>query len=621
MGKFHKKDQLAHGLFISARDTSAEVEEINPLIISIESYQESAAVESGHSKKKNKKHKHKSPIKSLKPLLRSLPVNKKKDKTRLDDSFGSSLLDYSDNTLDKADVLMQRPPINMFISNKDSGLDRSSGHSTSVEATDEMINFAQFDTSETDYQSIPAPPPLSRVEDVSLARPSEPTKKICRANSASTISDTSINSARSFWGEFKSKLPGSPFRNTRKRSGKVLWGIVRSRISDINMMRLNSLDEEDSSGDIGESIEDGLDIKLIYCIYGIALYLLVGTLFYSVVFETWSVVDSLYFSVVTFTTVGYGDFYPTSHMARLFTSIFSMVGISFLGLALGVIGNKVIEMKLDTVAKEMSEQNAHAVFQAYGVFSKSCLDLTFGENENSKVEGSLVTPSLPFRFIHALCQYLPAIAFVAGGSIFIAWFEGWNWSQAFYYGTMTTTTVGYGDLVPTTSPMRLFAIFYIPVSVAIMGNILGSVAGMVMDMKRERMLQSIRHRRLRVKDLLAMDEDGDGNVTELEYTKFMLLKMQKVDEDLLEELHKQFSHFDADNSGVLAKSDLYEMAKRRSKEPSSKLRLSGYKSYLLRQADAKKRRNRGKPPKASKGVSFTSLSASVLEKAPLNRSS
>jgi len=169
--------------------------------------------------------------------------------------------------------------------------------------------------------------------------------------------------------------------------------------------------------------------------------------------------------------------------------------------------------------------------------------------------------------------------------------------------------------------MRLFAIFYIPVSVAIMGNILGSVAGMVMDMKRERMLQSIRHRRLRVKDLLAMDEDGDGNVTELEYTKFMLLKMQKVDEDLLEELHKQFSHFDADNSGVLAKSDLYEMAKRRSKEPSSKLRLSGYKSYLLRQADAKKRRNRGKPPKASKGVSFTSLSASVLEKAPLNRSS
>jgi len=376
------------------------------------------------------------------------------------------------------------------------------------------------------------------------------------------------------------------------------------------MMRLNSLDEEDSSGDIGESIEDGLDIKLIYCIYGIALYLLVGTLFYSVVFETWSVVDSLYFSVVTFTTVGYGDFYPTSHMARLFTSIFSMVGISFLGLALGVIGNKVIEMKLDTVAKEMSEQNAHAVFQAYGVFSKSCLDLTFGENENSKVEGSLVTPSLPFRFIHALCQYLPAIAFVAGGSIFIAWFEGWNWSQAFYYGTMTTTTVGYGDLVPTTSPMRLFAIFYIPVSVAIMGNILGSVAGMVMDMKRERMLQSIRHRRLRVKDLLAMDEDGDGNVTELEYTKFMLLKMQKVDEDLLEELHKQFSHFDADNSGVLAKSDLYEMAKRRSKEPSSKLRLSGYKSYLLRQADAKKRRNRGKHQRHLRG--FPSLLCPLL---------
>jgi voltage-gated potassium channel len=44
-------------------------------------------------------------------------------------------------------------------------------------------------------------------------------------------------------------------------------------------------------------------------VYLVLITLLAGTIFYSLV-EGWSVVDALYFSVTTLTTVGFGDRVP-----------------------------------------------------------------------------------------------------------------------------------------------------------------------------------------------------------------------------------------------------------------------------------------------------------------------
>ena len=51
-----------------------------------------------------------------------------------------------------------------------------------------------------------------------------------------------------------------------------------------------------------------------------------GTLFYWVV-EDWGPVDAFYFSVVTLTTVGYGDLAPTNEWSKLFTVFYIFVGI------------------------------------------------------------------------------------------------------------------------------------------------------------------------------------------------------------------------------------------------------------------------------------------------------
>jgi voltage-gated potassium channel len=61
----------------------------------------------------------------------------------------------------------------------------------------------------------------------------------------------------------------------------------------------------------------------------VVLVLLIGTTFYTVV-EDWSILDSLYFSVITLTTVGYGDFTPESTFGKIFTILYIFFGLGFL---------------------------------------------------------------------------------------------------------------------------------------------------------------------------------------------------------------------------------------------------------------------------------------------------
>ena len=69
--------------------------------------------------------------------------------------------------------------------------------------------------------------------------------------------------------------------------------------------------------------------------------LLIGTVFY-VRAEGWSVLDALYFCVVTLATVGYGDFAPRTSVGKAFTIVYILIGAGVFvvlaaELAVGVI--------------------------------------------------------------------------------------------------------------------------------------------------------------------------------------------------------------------------------------------------------------------------------------------
>ncbi|MEA3409809.1 MAG: potassium channel family protein [Candidatus Eisenbacteria bacterium] len=84
------------------------------------------------------------------------------------------------------------------------------------------------------------------------------------------------------------------------------------------------------------------EFRGLFALTGVLM--LTGTLFYRAV-EGWSALDSLYFSVTTLTTVGYGDLAPSTPAAKVFTIVYLLVGVGVLVVFVGRLASYVLEAR------------------------------------------------------------------------------------------------------------------------------------------------------------------------------------------------------------------------------------------------------------------------------------
>lgn len=82
------------------------------------------------------------------------------------------------------------------------------------------------------------------------------------------------------------------------------------------------------------------------------------------------------------------------------------------------------------------------------------------------------------------------ILVLGGGTIMFHALEDWTWIQSFYFTVATSTTVGYGDIHPTSDISRLATSFFILFGVGILVSAIGYIGSFFIKRSEERLIEN-----------------------------------------------------------------------------------------------------------------------------------
>ena len=88
--------------------------------------------------------------------------------------------------------------------------------------------------------------------------------------------------------------------------------------------------------------------NIIRALIMLGLVLLIGTAGY-VVIEGWQILDAIYMTVITITTVGYGEVRTVSPIGRVFTLVLICMGMGIIAYTLGMVAQVMVELQVRSI--------------------------------------------------------------------------------------------------------------------------------------------------------------------------------------------------------------------------------------------------------------------------------
>lgn len=228
------------------------------------------------------------------------------------------------------------------------------------------------------------------------------------------------------------------------------------------------------------------NFKKVFMLLG--AYLGVGTLCFFLIRnqiegkKTNGFVDSLYFCVVTMTTVGYGDLVPHRVYAKLLACTYVFTGMAFGGLFLSKAADKIVENQEILLVKAFH-------------LNEQCVDGFETVHKHNK-----------HKFLVVL---LALVVLMVLGTLFLYLVENLGFVNAIYCVCCTITTLGYGDESFSTERGRIFAVFWILSSTICLAQCFLYLAELYTERRQRKLVQWVMSRKFTWSDLEAADLDHD----------------------------------------------------------------------------------------------------------------
>lgn len=214
---------------------------------------------------------------------------------------------------------------------------------------------------------------------------------------------------------------------------------------------------------------------------------------------TCSIVDALYFCIVTMCTIGYGDIVPSTNLTKMFTCVFILVGFGFIDILLSGLVTFVLD-KQETVLMHTVDDSSH-----YDIAKTYIVDVAKGR----------------MRIRMKVCLALAAVVLCIGiGTLVVHRLENLSWVDSFYLSVTSVTTVGFGDYAFKSMEGRLFAVVWLLVSTLAVARAFLYLAELRIDKRNRVIAKWILNREMTIGDLVAADLDNNGIVR---YLPFSLL--------------------------------------------------------------------------------------------------
>jgi hypothetical protein len=329
--------------------------------------------------------------------------------------------------------------------------------------------------------------------------------------------------------------------------------------------------------------------------------------------------NSVYVIVCTFTTVGYGDVSAYTEAGKILTSFIAFLGLALLSLDFVLVygflvaqrdiaeqqsfdteytlteGGKElggdVEEQIEYLIRETEESEAGNTGAITGV---PVVAVNLEETETSKWPdwlnnantrrcvtsgckflGVLIAGTVGFRFIERDHQFMEA--------------DGNPWATAFYWASITSATVGYGDVYPKTCGGKWFTIAYILISTVVVAEALGLPTDMLLQRMQAEGMNKVLATKIDRVMFQRMDHDGGGSISRDEYLRAMIINLGLVEQPVVDRLLAQFDSMDVQGKGEFTLADLSSHNEKRHEEELRSSELSSPrtpKSPLLSQASS-----------------------------------